>query len=320
MRPFRLLAACLAVCGLGLAGCSDAPAVRTLTIEPTNRTLIAYATGETQFVQVKLEGPRQYVDEIESAFNEVVESLDLTSQPVGVAMPDGFRQGDGSTSDRVLLVPETGEPVAIEVLSVPSTPDRTLQDSLPRVLVNRLRGELDLPQWTADRWRNLLDESDEVKLTGEGDSERLRVDFVYFLSPDDLPSVILPVEITAEPPAGWDDLGKTQFEVRRFEKDADGGKLVLSLSRSRGSVLENINRWRRQVGLEAVESVDALPRVEVDGESGVEVTLRGRDRAIQGVVLNLETELVFVKLSGPADAVEGAESTLDAFVESVEFG
>ena len=317
MRLNRLLAVCLGVIAVG---CDDSVDVRVQTIEPTDRSLIAYASSDTQFVQVSLKGPRRYVDEREPAFAAVVESLDLSKRPVGVKIPDGFRQDEAATADVSRLVPETGEPIAIEVLSIPQSPRLSLDEPSLRILVNRTRKELDLPVWLADEWPEAAEAAGELTRSGDGDNARLQVDLVGFSSPDGLKSVILPAKISTTPPEGWDNLGADQFRLQRFERTIDGATVSLSLSRAKGTVLANVNRWRGQVGMEPIESDDELTPRTVDGEDGFDVTLYGETTAIRGVVVDLGDDLVFVKMNGPTDAVRAAESTFQTFVESVDLG
>ncbi len=83
----------------------------------------------------------------------------------------------------------------------------------------------------------------------------------------------------------------------------------------RGSLLDNVNRWRAQVGLGPLDEdgADALPTELLAGGEARFVDLRGTVRAMQstlegarllGLIRVAPGEVLTLKLTGPADAVE----------------
>jgi hypothetical protein len=57
-------------------------------------------------------------------------------------------------------------------------------------------------------------------------------------------------------PAGWQDVAPRQFEIRRFSTGSANAPQVSISEPTRGSLIENINRWRKQVGLESITEAE----------------------------------------------------------------
>src|SRR5690606_23079486 len=78
--------------------------------------------------------------------------------------------------------------------------------------------------------------------------------------------------IAYDVPEGWQESSRTAFRLASFQV-ADGGRTAtLTVSSVAGSVADNINRWRGQVGLppqSAKELVDAGERVPVGKAEGM---------------------------------------------------
>jgi hypothetical protein len=94
-----------------------------------------------------------------------------------------------------------------------------------------------------------------------------------------------------------------------------------------GGLLANLNRWCGQMGAPALADADlaGLERVQVAGVEGVLVRLeRGAGATadanaerLLGVVGQLPGRSVFVKLTGPRDAVDGQRAALLQFCDSL---
>ena len=93
----------------------------------------------------------------------------------------------------------------------------------------------------------------------------------------------------------------------------------------------NVNRWRSQFGLPDAtpEEVDALPRLPMLGGQATTVELAGRltdpmrgveldGAALFGAIVDRGDRLVFVKVTGPADAVRAARADVEAFCRALE--
>lgn len=128
-------------------------------------------------------------------------------------------------------------------------------------------------------------------------------------------------------PAGWQQLPPRPFrdvnlkvgEVECYVSTVAGGGLAA-----------NVNRWRRQMGLQPYSSaqLEALPRRNVLGREGVRVECVGTFTARNGVkkagyklhafYVQFPAFAVSVKMLGPAAAVAAAREGLEAFVDSLK--
>jgi hypothetical protein len=77
------------------------------------------------------------------------------------------------------------------------------------------------------------------------------------------------------PPAGWEEAAAAQMRLTTFKKN--GVEMYLSTPVS-GSHLENVNRWRKQVGLREMKEAelkDSLTELKVGDKTAYTVDLRG---------------------------------------------
>lgn len=108
------------------------------------------------------------------------------------------------------------------------------------------------------------------------------------------------------------------FEVK------DGARVAeVSITTALGSVADNVNRWRRQLGLEpwTVDEIDRQAKsLEIAGATATYVDLTGevggeRQRTL-GVVLPRLLQSSFIVMRGPAELVGKQKSVFEAFLGS----
>ena len=128
------------------------------------------------------------------------------------------------------------------------------------------------------------------------------------------------------PPAGWKrGEPKTMRETTYF---ADGAECwVTLLPGDGGGLLANLNRWCTQMGAQQLTDGDLakLERVPMHGSEGVIVRLaRGASAtaaagsdALLGAVCILDGRSLFVKMTGPAAAVDGQKAAFTEFCRSL---
>lgn len=129
-------------------------------------------------------------------------------------------------------------------------------------------------------------------------------------------------ELAWDVPDGWTqaaEAGRMRIATIR------AGAAELAITRFPGDVgglLQNVNRWRRQIGLEPVLRVEDQPSntLEVDGLTATRVDLAGPERALSVVLIPREGQTWFVKLAGEPAAVAAEEARFGAFVGSLRFG
>ena len=131
---------------------------------------------------------------------------------------------------------------------------------------------------------------------------------------------------------GWLALPPSQFRLLNYRVGESGmGEVWVSLAQ--GSVLDNVNRWLKQFGAEALDQagVSKLPAVTVAGSTGVWVTAEGDYAggmgapgkpgfALAGVVTSVGGQILTVKMVGPKAEVQAAKPVLETFAKSLRMG
>jgi hypothetical protein len=112
--------------------------------------------------------------------------------------------------------------------------------------------------------------------------------------------------------------------------DSEAECYVTLLTGTGGGIAPNFNRWRTQLGLEALseEEIQALPKINVLGSEAPFISARGpfqgmtgpaqEDYMLLGTAVLLPEQAVFVKMTGPAAVVEGEQDKFVAFCESLQ--
>jgi hypothetical protein len=142
-------------------------------------------------------------------------------------------------------------------------------------------------------------------------------------------------DATAKPtwtiPAGWQEGPLAQFLVAKYVITGDDGAQaavnVSSLAGEGGGLLPNINRWRKQLGLDPVTDADVanLPTLDASGVKATLIELSGTDgrtgkpAKLVGVMLPLGGQTWFYKLMGDANVVAQQKDALIHFVQSAKY-
>lgn len=122
------------------------------------------------------------------------------------------------------------------------------------------------------------------------------------------------------PPAHWQADTSSGFAAVAYNIPGDGGEgeqgraTLTSLIGDGGGLLENINRWRGQMGLEAVVRLSDQAFTPI-GARGMRFDLTsadGKNRMI-AVILPTNEQSWYFKLSGPAAVVEKERGSFDEF-------
>jgi hypothetical protein len=132
-------------------------------------------------------------------------------------------------------------------------------------------------------------------------------------------------------PAGWQEGPLAQFLVAKYIINGAGGAQasvnVSSLDGNGGGLLPNVNRWRKQLGLDPVTDADIanLPTLDASGVKATLVDISGTDARtgqparLIGVVLPLGGQTWFYKLMGDATVVAQQKDALIQFVQSAKY-
>ena len=139
-------------------------------------------------------------------------------------------------------------------------------------------------------------------------------------------------QLTWDTPEGWAEAPATSMRDINFTFGPDGvGECYVSrLPSTGGGLVENVNRWRRQMGQEPMseEEVNAMPTRVVFSRPATYVAVDGSftgmggkgtidEARLLGVILNTGNGAVFVKMTGPRDLVTANEDQFDAFCASL---
>jgi len=125
-------------------------------------------------------------------------------------------------------------------------------------------------------------------------------------------------------PAGWNQLPATTIRIGNFLVAGEDGKkaevAVTSFLGTVGTELDNVNRWRREIGLEPVDQGGASSQiVTVDSLQGKLYDFPGASASTVVVSLPREGGTWFFKLRGDKSVVDGAKATFLDFLKSVHF-
>ncbi len=137
-----------------------------------------------------------------------------------------------------------------------------------------------------------------------------------------------------ELPKGWKELAPTSMRLLNLQPagNADASCYVSVLGGDGGGLAANLNRWRKQMGLEPAteEELAALPKVNLFGGEATLIELRGSfagmDGSAQsgwgllGAVASTPQATLFVKMTAPVEILEQEHDAFLDFLDSLQFG
>ena len=133
-------------------------------------------------------------------------------------------------------------------------------------------------------------------------------------------------------PPGWQEVAPGEMRVASFRVPGEGGKLadvsVIPLPGLAGGDLDNVNRWRGQVGLKGVSQDELLKlaqAIEIDGKPGQLYEQAGENPGsgdksrILAAITRREGAAWFFKMTGDDGLVAQQKTAFIAFLQSVTF-
>ena len=133
-------------------------------------------------------------------------------------------------------------------------------------------------------------------------------------------------------PAGWQEVPAAQFLLAEYSiAGANGAKAdvnVAQLSGDGGGLLANVNRWRRQIGLDALDESGLgklATSMDVTGGKATLVDMTGTDlrtsqpTRLVGIIVPINGQTWFYKLMGDASVVESQKAAFIQFVQGVKY-
>ena len=306
----------------------------------TQRMLAAIVSHEAKTWFFKMVGPDDAVQSQSEDFRKLIQSLEFASGKPKWALPEGWKETAASGIRFATLKTKAGDTdLELTVISLPNPPDGD-DRAYQLANINRWRGQLQLPPLSADA---LDDASEQIDFQG---GQAILVDIVGKSNSDGgmgrPPFAGVGAGPRPRPPAPRGTL--------RFDKPEDWqeGKLVVSRGGitlrheaafvasdgdqqvevtvdrmpAGGSLLANVNRWRRQVGLPPQDEAalrDSVQQLDLAGQTGEYVQFAGADESILGVIIERDDEAWFVKLKGNKELADAQREPFEAFVRSIRF-
>lgn len=129
-----------------------------------------------------------------------------------------------------------------------------------------------------------------------------------------------PGNLKDRPPLAWRRLPGTQFRLINYVAGPQE-QVEIVMGETTGEVLANANRWLGQFGLSPLQDEQFLGQTEMLGRPAVIVEGKGtyspgmgqrpqENYAMIGVIRKAENNLITLKMTGPAEAVEGQREAL----------
>jgi hypothetical protein len=132
-------------------------------------------------------------------------------------------------------------------------------------------------------------------------------------------------------PPGWTQEPPAQMLLAKFSASDQAARAEISVSSFPGDVgglLANVNRWRRQVGLPAIDETQmakAVQELDVQSDKGALLDVTGTDAKsgqparLIGVAVPHAGQTWFFKMIGDANVVAREKDPFTKFVQSVKF-
>ena len=126
-----------------------------------------------------------------------------------------------------------------------------------------------------------------------------------------------------EVPAGWKDVPPSQMLLAKFSISGASGNADVTVSSFPGDVgglLANVNRWRKQAGLDGVtqeEMEKSVTAIDVTGGKATLVDVKGPQSRLIGIIWPRGGDTWFFKMMGDAATTEQEKAAFLKFVQSV---
>jgi hypothetical protein len=324
--------------------------------EATDRMLAAILPNGDRAWFFKVVGPIAAVDPKAEAIQDFFATVGGSDDQAQVhwQTPDGWTEREGNGMRKATItIPTDGPPLELTVVGLPWSggPSDVLSN------VNRWRGQLQLPAigppGLAECTREISVEGGTatiVDLRGRMQETGMTAPFAGGRPAGATPSVASPPQADRPPPpaaapgtpqfdvpAGWQTLPATPPRKAAF-RVVDGQQealvTVIDFPAAAGPMiadpLQNLNRWRREVGLPAIAAAELNEQVqEIDVDDrpasyfevipdAQEAAESKIDRATLAVMLPHGPQIWFFKMAGDRDLVAAERERFRSFVDSLQ--
>lgn len=294
-----------------IAGCEQEP-IQTYRVErPKSRLLGAMIPRGDKVWFVKITGSAEAMADVEPAFDAFLASIKLkddAAEPISWTLPSGWQ----SESRRVQMRYATlRAPMGLE-LTVSVMPGG--QSKLGNV--NRWRKQMGLSPIKEGDLKNVCR---DMEIGGVKNATRIDMTGA---ANEHAKAAVRAIEYEA--PKDWKRVPNKMADQEAVFRagPAEAAEIsITALTQGGGGILENLNRWRRQLGLPKIAEDEATKLVHecnVGDEKGLIVDFTGEQKIrIVGVIVPREERTWFFKIMGPADEVEKVRPEFDAMLRTV---
>lgn len=297
----------------------------------------------------KLTGDAKSVEPQQDAFLEFTKSIKFSAgadaQP-SWTVPAGWKDLPGSqfrfATIRMAESDSAGKPLEITVSSAGG-------DVLANI--NRWRGQLNLKPIAASDMGEATKavkvgghDAIFVSLVGKGSGQMGGAPFAPFAGggsssggklPADHPPIdsgqSAPVakaqassDLKYDAPPEWSPGKANAFSLAAFKVVDGDAQADITISTAGGELLDNVKRWRGQLGLSPIDAAElskSVQKIDTLGTTGAYVEIVGPEGAKRETILGVQAEAGgrtwFVKLKGDAKLAEQEKSRFEAFVKSL---
>ncbi|HMJ05082.1 MAG TPA: hypothetical protein VK474_02390 [Chthoniobacterales bacterium] len=130
-------------------------------------------------------------------------------------------------------------------------------------------------------------------------------------------------QIQWDVPPEWSSVPPSAMRYASFATEKNGEKAdisVVTFPGEGGSDADNVNRWRGQIGLGPVSSVESMVvRLQAGNHDFLTVDMAGTNTRMLAGWIRHEGRSWFFKLTGPPALVEQEKPKFTAFLQSVRF-
>lgn len=338
-------------------------------IEGPVRMITAIVPHEEMHWFFKVAGPKDVVDANADKFRALVQSVKFVHEGdrhVTWKTPEGWQELPASGMRAATFLIDA-QPGPVEVTVIPLPPSDLLdnvnrwrgQMNLPRITATELAQDVEQVQVGGEQaW--IVDLTGQGTAPGSGQpatapngatattpvlkppapvSESPAAPALLARPGGDAPPAAAPQQattaggITYTKPEGWTEKPNTSaMRVASFnagEGNQAADVSVIPLGGAAGSPLDNVNRWRGQVGLPPIDQQQFdkdVVRVEIGGTQGYYVHLVAPEatgdarQAILAAFTSHDGRTWFFKMQGPAKTVADQKPAFETFIRSIRFG
>ena len=279
----------------------------------------------------KLEGEPVAVASREKDVRSFLQTVSFPSpSEVTWSLPDGWKRLPASEMRYSTIKLDGAANLEISVTKLPTQPEMPV---IEQVLanINRWRGQLSLPAIDEE---DLSDQSEKLDLNGSvaywiniTGRPRPRPTGMNMPARQAKAAPHAPANVPNnapkfEKPAGWEEGRSNGVAVVLLRVQEGDEKIEITVTPAGGRELDNVNRWRGQLKLESIgedELARTVKDVNVGALTGHLHEMSNDEKATYGVIVEVNSQSWFIKLTGNKALAEGERPKFIEFLSSLKW-